>query len=340
MDEAAKYADMIEVPVNTCTITVKPAKKRRTKKKKTDEQIKEELLNKVNTVSESAEKVENAESADMENFFDEKIIYEAPEVPVDTQVVEETLNEPTVTPRRGFFGALFARRKKDKEITLKEAVENFPDENEVKTATDFKKEYEQAIGVEEVRSQEDLGVPTVNIRTESKKPLRKKRVLAEVGVVVVLIGAVIATTALAGGLGLNDYFAGVFAPSNTEDVKEYTEFDANLPVMATGAITLSEGVMTIVNEGSVYASADGVIRKVSNADGKFSIEIEHSEDFKTVINGLDYAYVNEGESVYGNIPVGYSRGEAFTVCLYSESGMITDFNIDTGKVVWADNVED
>ena len=49
MDKKLQYATMLEIPVNTCSITFKEEKKRWfRKKKKPDEQIKQELVDKVN----------------------------------------------------------------------------------------------------------------------------------------------------------------------------------------------------------------------------------------------------------------------------------------------------
>ncbi len=61
MSEQTEYKDMLEIPVNTCNITVKPIKRRK-KKNKVSESIKEELIEKVNGSSleeENTEKPEN-----------------------------------------------------------------------------------------------------------------------------------------------------------------------------------------------------------------------------------------------------------------------------------------
>ena len=50
MNEKLQYATMLEIPVSTCSVTFKPAKKKLfTKKKKVDhEEVKKELLDKIN----------------------------------------------------------------------------------------------------------------------------------------------------------------------------------------------------------------------------------------------------------------------------------------------------
>ena len=56
MNEKLQYASMLEIPVNTCNVTYKPIKKRRLKRKKhpSSEEVKNELLKKVNAAAENA----------------------------------------------------------------------------------------------------------------------------------------------------------------------------------------------------------------------------------------------------------------------------------------------
>ena len=54
MNEKLQYASMLEIPVSTCNVTYKPTKKRRFGRKKSaaTEDVKKELLKKVNAISE------------------------------------------------------------------------------------------------------------------------------------------------------------------------------------------------------------------------------------------------------------------------------------------------
>jgi hypothetical protein len=70
-------------------------------------------------------------------------------------------------------------------------------------------------------------------------------------------------------------------------------------------------------------------------DGKYTIEITHSVNFKSVISGIDYAYAGLEQKVYGNIPVGYVT-ESLTACFKNQDGaVISDYQIVDGVVVWA-----
>jgi hypothetical protein len=70
-------------------------------------------------------------------------------------------------------------------------------------------------------------------------------------------------------------------------------------------------------------------------NGKYAMEVAHSNNFKTLLNGLDLAYFKVGDTVKNNIPVGYVLGENATICFYNGDSVITDFTIDQNSVVWA-----
>ena len=94
--------------------------------------------------------------------------------------------------------------------------------------------------------------------------------------------------------------------------------------------------MQITQKGSLYAPCDGeILSVVKMEDGKFSMEIKHNENFKTVLKGIDHAYFTVGDKVYSTIPVGYTDGKDTVMCFYSGDSMISDYTIENGEVVWA-----
>lgn len=272
-NEQINYADMIEVPVNTCTVTTLPAPKKRARKRKvTAEDLKSAVIEKVN-------------GAEVEVAQDTAVVTDG-----DSEVAE------------------FVKSVAEKNLAIN--------------------------GVEIEIEQEDFIA-----KSSAKKFSTKKRIVVGVLAVVVLAVATLGAGILTDSLGLTAYFGEVFAPTQ-ETVLEYDDYQAGLPCLMPSAITVSEGVMSVASKGSVYASTDGTVSKVLYEDGKYSLEIVHGEDFRTVISGLDYSYVAEGDGVFGKIPVGYSLGEGYTVCLYSASGLITDYDISGGTVSWNQSTAD
>ena len=120
------------------------------------------------------------------------------------------------------------------------------------------------------------------------------------------------------------------------DERTYGDFNAALPTSAAN-ITLNDGVMTIGSASAVYSPCDGVVSALTYDEDSatYTMVIEHNENFKTVIRGVDYAYAEMGASVFSNIPVAYVKDLA-TLCFTDGSGaVIVNYAISDGAVVWA-----
>lgn len=240
MNEKLQYATMLEIPVSTCTVNVKPPKKKSfwQKKKKPVEEIKEEVINKVN-----------------------EMVGE-----------EEVLEEQTaiVTQKEG---------KKAKKLSV--------------------------IGV-------------------------------ELAVICLLIATIFITNAVFPDSGINVFLRSVFGVEKQVEVDDrvHTQFT---PVLATDnlSVDLSEGVMTLSGKGSVYSACSGRVLSVENTDTGYVMVIEHNKNFKSVISGLRYAYAGAGEYIYNNIPIGYTDGSVQMCFNDASGGVITDFTLQNGTVVWA-----
>ena len=91
MDDKLQYANMLEIPVQTATVTTaKPTKKRAKPKKVTHDEIKEELLNKINSSPE--EQVEKSSD----------IMAEQLAMPIDEQQDSATYEQQTQPTKRRF----------------------------------------------------------------------------------------------------------------------------------------------------------------------------------------------------------------------------------------------
>ena len=166
----------------------------------------------------------------------------------------------------------------------------------------------------------------------------KKRSLivsVQLAVIGVLVACICLTNAFIKDSAMNVFFAQIFKPqSEVVDTREYNDFTPTFSI-AEGQASIEEGVMKVSKIGSVYTSLDGNVSSVSSQDGKFTVEITHNDNFKTVFSGLDYVYVENGANVYGNIPLGYSVQDGYSVCFYSAEGIITEYTLSEGQIVWA-----
>lgn len=287
MNEKLQYAEMLEIPQSTCTITYKPPKKRLFRSKKSLDDIKAKVVKKVN---------ENAEKSEQETLSDESVYRKE----IGAEAIEEMQTETALAP-----------------IETQEKIEENLGEEISETTTS---------------------------RIRKVRPKRKKKI-SIIGVQLIVIGALIATIFLTSALlpnsGINSFFAGAFGVENnaTEplpDNREHEEFTAVLPAKNLSMVSLSDGVMTLSGKGSVYAPCKGIVTTVMQGDdGKYTLEIAHNDNFKTVFKGVDYAYFKEGEQVFSTIPVGYVSGGA-TACFYDEADeVITDYTLSDKGVVWA-----
>lgn len=263
MNEKLQYASMIEMPIDTCTITQITRKKKRVKKNKLqEEQVKEQLINKINLDQE--EQVENLLGQGAE---------------------ENAYNN-----------------------------EQFESQN-----------------------QEQNSVSVY----ESAKPTKKPFKVTVIGVQLVVIGLLVATILLTNALfadsGINVFLRGVFS-TEVEQTDARTQYDF-APVIAMGnneELSLEQGVISFEGQGSVYSPCEGEVISVTQMeDGTFDIEIMHSDNFKSVISGMEYVYVEQGQTVYKTIPVGYLEANGAKVCFNDGQGqVITNYQIEDGLVKW------
>ena len=271
MNEKLQYATMLEIPVSTCSVTFKPIKKKLfTKKKKVDhEEVKKELLDKINAQQDFALQ--------------------------DSQVqIQSEIQQPIL-----------------------EQVE---------------------------QEQVDLSItdqPTQMVNT-TNNPKKKKFRISIIGVQLAIIGVLIATIFVTSAIyptsGVNVFLRNVFGTQTVAqtDDRIYADFAPVINLFDDELPVISDGVITFSGKGSVYAPCDGKISAITKLEnGKYDIEITHSENFKSVLTGIDFAYAGLDDMVFSNIPVGYVTAGA-TMCFKGiDDALILDYQIIEDTVVWA-----
>ena len=95
MNEKLQYASMLEIPVNTCNITLSPIKKRKFKRKKKEdaEVVKNKLIEKVNTEIMPEQSVGYVESQEQE------IQKEYDDSTLEQEVYDKECQEKQVKPK-------------------------------------------------------------------------------------------------------------------------------------------------------------------------------------------------------------------------------------------------
>ncbi len=308
MNEKLQYATMLEIPVSTCSITERSGeKKRRTHKKKVNhEQVKKQLMDKIND--------------------DVKVINH----PVDSYVSKAQILERLNSEERPL---------EDREDVLPNCEQEYLEQLNAPEEPVSEQEIFVQDGESEVPVKEEKSVTVYS--AERKKKFRPR--ISVIGVQLMVIGFLVATIFLTNALyvdsGINVFLRNVFGVKEVTAV-DAREFDEFAPVVAMGdnsGVTVADGVITYSGEGSVYAPCDGVVTgKIFDDAGKFTLEITHSTNFKTVLSGVDIAYVELDDKVYGNIPVGYLNADGATMCFtHGDGTVISNYQIVDGAVVWA-----
>jgi len=183
---------------------------------------------------------------------------------------------------------------------------------------------------------------TTDVYDGKERKEKKKFKFTVIGVQLAVIGVLIATIFLTNAFyadsGINVFFKSVFNGGNDVDTIDARTYEDFAPVISIGdgVVDVSEGVISFDGKGSVYAPCDGTVSSiVLGEDEKYTVEITHSDNFKSVLKGLDFAYALEGDTVFSNIPVGYYSGEGASMCFMSGEGtVISDYQIVDSSVVW------
>ncbi|MBE5743129.1 MAG: M23 family metallopeptidase [Clostridiales bacterium] len=172
------------------------------------------------------------------------------------------------------------------------------------------------------------------VQTESSVEITKGGfdvISMQVVAIFVLVVGIILTNIFFENSGMNNLMRAVFSKNEEVIEKHYTEFTALSP-SKNGQVTLQDGVMT-VSAGSVYSPCDGTIESVSKDGDFYVVTVSHSDSFTSVISGLESVYLSVGETVYSNVPVGYSSGIT-NVSMFSNDAILTGYEINDNKIVW------
>ena len=254
------------------------------------------------------------------------------------EMLEIPVNTLNVTKQR-------SRKKKDAEPDLKERVVERVNERVTRGERG-----EPAYSVAEPEEGTAQGENVVDYGEEAqvfesapqkpKKFLENKLLLAEFVAVCALCATILLTNLFWQDSAINTFFRGLITPQETvqEDNRVYSELTLGSVVSdAEIECTVSDtGVLTFTGACSVYAPYEGTVKNVAEADGLYTVEIEHTTSFSTVIAGLTHAYFAAGDEVFSTIPVGYTDGaSAVSVTMYDAGTPISAYSVsETGDIVW------
>ncbi len=169
--------------------------------------------------------------------------------------------------------------------------------------------------------------------TKDKSRAARIALGVEFGVVCALCGGIFLTNIFMPGSAINTFFRAMSTPAEpTAVVKPYTDFSLSPVVseLSDAELTLSPtGILSFTDDCCVYPAADGKVSEVvQNADGSYTLKINHEDSFTGVFTGLNVVYYAVGDSVKSNVPVGYTNGEAeVQVTMYANGQLLNCFEL-------------
>lgn len=172
-------------------------------------------------------------------------------------------------------------------------------------------------------------------KTDNVSQERKGRfdiVTAQLITIFALVVAILLTNIFWEDSAMNNMFKHVFNKEKNVTLN-YNEFDAVAPTVDR-AVSLDNGVMSVSGKGSIYSPVAGEVTCVEEKNGKWEITVAHTDEFKSVISGLDCCFYDKGYKIYSTTPIGYSDGNAVTVEMFNNGNLITDYSISDGVIVW------
>ena len=168
----------------------------------------------------------------------------------------------------------------------------------------------------------------------SKKGFKFDIIYAQGVAIFALIVTILLTNIFWENSGINTLFKNAFSQTAEQaDARTYLSFSAKSPSSELTS-SVEEGVMTFSGKGALYPVCDGEVSSIVEEDGKYTLTINHSDIFKTVISGVDFVYTEKGEQVYGYIPVCFVAGGDANVYMYDGDTLLTNYIVEDGVIIW------
>lgn len=322
MNEEIEYAEMLEIPVSTVSVT---EKRRKFRKNKGD--LKEKLISKVNGKTSGAA---NASAKSGEAYA--YPAYSADFSPAENNkkagdaAIAEAKNTDYAfdeTALNRTYAQDFASGESFPDALTDESENFAPEGDNEKYYSAF-----STVTIENEREESETAAP---IKRKSKTA--GKIIAAEFAAACLLCATIFMTNVFLPQSGMNVFFRSLSQKEETPVRKNYSDFTLQSVVSDFAEVPLSvseTGVLSFRGKCCVYPAVDGTLAAVTeNENGTYDIKISHTEDFYGMICGLNEVYYAEGDKVYANIPVGYTRGEEdVQVTMYSGDQLLTSFTVN------------
>lgn len=235
------------------------------------------------------------------------------------QMLEIPVSTVNVVKKR----SLFSRRQKPQEDLKANAIQsvNGKMEDEVSEANP---NYTFA---------EDVSSP---VATKKRKDGARAVIICEAVIACLIAAGIFLCNVFLPDTAINTFVGNLTAVEQKET--PYNQFVLTSPVSETSEATVAvtaDGVLHFTEKTSVYPLCDGEIASVTQNDGEYTVKIEHTSSFCSVVTGLDTVYAGVGEQVKGNLPFAYSNGEdEVRISMYDGETLLNCYTLTGDVPVW------
>ena len=188
---------------------------------------------------------------------------------------------------------------------------------------------------------ESRAIERVEKPVSRRAKLMKMLILGEFIAVCVLCAVIFLTNIFMVDSAINTFVRGLFqGETSTADGRMYSDFTL-APVVNDYVETTIEasetGVLSFTAQCSVYAPCEGKLAAVNgDEESGYTVEVRHSDNFSTIMSGLDVVYGGVGDTVRHNVPLGFTDGEGEVRVMFYENGtLINGCVVDGNELSWS-----
>lgn len=310
MNEEIEYAEMLEIPVSTVNVVRKNQRRKRAK------------VNSAPTETNSASHMDLPTNPLKERVIAQinDKLSDAPATETPPSESEIPVEAPTETPQEGRLDF--------------EAIPERIDTMRLYSAEETGAWHEDLYGESLPQKNQNEGSMYAFKHKKSASKAFQIALNAEFIAACALCGAIFLTNVFMPTSAINTFFRSINNASAVAqtDARHYTDFALSPVVSELSSTELSlspTGILSFANDCCVYPAANGKVTSVTqNSNGSYTVKIAHSDTFTGVFSGLDNVYYAVGDSVFANVPLGYTDGEEeVQVTMYSGGVLLNCFEL-------------
>lgn len=240
------------------------------------------------------------------------------------QMLEIPVSTVNVVKKKSFF----KKKSAEKEDLKDQVVESVNERAEAEDAQEYP-------AFDYVRT-ENLSEPPVMETVKRKRDGAGTILLAEAIAACLIAGGIFLTNIFMPNSAINTFLGNLTATEEQEVAYNTITLTSVVSELSDAEVTVTpDGVLCFTDQTLVYPVCGGEISSVTQSDGLYTVKINHTSTFTSVVTGLDTVYAQAGDEVASNIPFAYSSGEnEVRVSMYDGETLLNCYTLSGAVPVW------